>query len=1305
METKSEIDLQDIFKLLGSDQSHDPQKLRELKSAFISSFNSAWQKGDATLKQKMIRFAGELDPQAGLRLILIGIKENLYNVREEAVKALEKIIHDIIAGDLQSQTKDLAIRAAVVSFELYKELKQTRNQNLASLFIKSLLKIGGKNSSLAWSFFTQNTIPSTIITDIVKKFPPLLRLEFAQQYAIDSVQTRNSHASLARLLLKDIADRRILIGRLGKGSNQDVLLNSAFYELCRRIRIVETVIDQELKSNRQKDKIKGLEIVGLLGKKPDYYQCIPFLSKTELPSVRIACLKLFADGKCMGDSTIISAVQKLLYDEDETIRCRALHTLILLKAQGLDKAVSSIIQNSPTAIAMLYDDLSDLDSLDITTIICALPHEEAKKARSAIAHSIIRHDHQKLFLFLRQYAKGSDPDVSKQAAQILEHIDSIKQKKSLELEQDDAPPTPAIIKDKKTFFERISGRKAQKGLDQLIVDGKLDKADFKGEAISDLDLSGVQLNSIDFEGAIISNLNLARARLVSVSFYGAFLDNIILDNAECHSVSFEGAVMRKVSAKGALFSLCDFNSSWIYYSSFTSATLKDSSFISARLKMTDLSNTNLQQAWFVGAQLSKTSLRRALIRSSDFSLVKAYDCNIDQIDSSGVMFDQSNLESQSEWFSDITLPEVFFNEAPLKCGGFNLIVLAHEMERRRKSFLAFNRKRIELALDAFQPEQRDLLSLIPFIVHTRLELLPIDNPIQNVPSGVFGYNPSPEILLLAKKYFIIEESKEIETDGASIEALFTIGSTGTIAQSAASDIDCWICIDSKKFNKEQITALEAKLKAIEEWAEQTFHVPVHFFIVDPKNVREDRFGTSDQESSGSAQGKILKEEFYRTFIHLAGKIPFWCVLPQGLKERHYLNALSLAMHFHNDYLNLGAITTIPKEEYFGASIWQLFKGIKSPYKSVMKMSLLEKYIQTGDESGLLCDRLKTAWSANRRDLSSIDPYILLFSDVLKCYQQNRQEKIVQLLQICFFLKLGIKSLSELDSSVFGEKKELLQEYMDSWGWDDSTINDLGSFKEWTFEKILQLSNQINTYMIETYKRLSRVLQETTAGETIITPEDLTILGRKMFVHFGKQPYKVEKLPLVTHGKALFQQLVFRYTEPKPPCFSPWSLHHVIKQRDKERGTGDLLKKGSIEEIIIWLVYNRLYNPKVAFQLMPNPTHVSLQDIVNLLKALSVFFTLDEFPEAHPQALLKQADVDRLFITANFNLDKSLPDFYEYTAFYSTSWGEIFSRSFSSTSGIPSIEKVISMAESQIDIPMSIDKKVGYYVPSREKRRG
>ena len=54
-------------------------------------------------------------------------------------------------------------------------------------------------------------------------------------------------------------------------------------------------------------------------------------------------------------------------------------------------------------------------------------------------------------------------------------------------------------------------------------------------------------------------------------------------------------------------------------------------------------------------------------------------------------------------------------------------------------------------------------------------------------------------------------------------------------------------------------------------------------------------------------------------------------------------------------------------------MWQLFKGIESPYKSVLKLLLTEVYASEHPKVECLALRFKQAVFANRLDVDEFDP--------------------------------------------------------------------------------------------------------------------------------------------------------------------------------------------------------------------------------------------------------------------------------------------------------------------------------------------
>lgn len=81
-------------------------------------------------------------------------------------------------------------------------------------------------------------------------------------------------------------------------------------------------------------------------------------------------------------------------------------------------------------------------------------------------------------------------------------------------------------------------------------------------------------------------------------------------------------------------------------------------------------------------------------------------------------------------------------------------------------------------------------------------------------------------------------------------------------------------------------------------------------------------------------------------MRLAGKRILWNMVPCD-EEEHYddyvMTLYAQGVLTPNEWLDLGGLSSLSAEEYFGASLWQLYKSIDSPYKAVLKTLLLEAY--------------------------------------------------------------------------------------------------------------------------------------------------------------------------------------------------------------------------------------------------------------------------------------------------------------------------------------------------------------------------
>jgi adenylate cyclase, class 1 len=150
-----------------------------------------------------------------------------------------------------------------------------------------------------------------------------------------------------------------------------------------------------------------------------------------------------------------------------------------------------------------------------------------------------------------------------------------------------------------------------------------------------------------------------------------------------------------------------------------------------------------------------------------------------------------------------------------------------------------------------------------------------------------------------------------------IQGLFIISSVGSLAQTSDSDIDYWVYINEDNFSKSVLSRLQKKLETIEKLSWTEFKIQIPFFIVGITRARNNDFSGSTIESSGSAQSRILKEEFYRTMIHVAGKIPLWAVLLTAISLNRYNNILKKIESYQSPprYIDLGDIHAISTSEF------------------------------------------------------------------------------------------------------------------------------------------------------------------------------------------------------------------------------------------------------------------------------------------------------------------------------------------------------------------------------------------------------
>lgn len=592
--------------------------------------------------------------------------------------------------------------------------------------------------------------------------------------------------------------------------------------------------------------------------------------------------------------------------------------------------------------------------------------------------------------------------------------------------------------------------------------------------------------------------------------------------------------------------------------------------------------------------------------------------------------------------------------------------------KNKEIFFKLNQYRLDRAFEFMPRRTAIVFRALPFLLHINHPHFP--GYVENlaVPCGIKFYDITQETInalyvLFPRAKKDIDNIKSFLPRHNFIRSLLLMGSIGSIAQNNKSDFDFWVCIHEEHFKPAWMDRFIKKLRLIEEWSETKHGVEIHFFPTDIKKARANIFGESDNESAGSSQAKILKEEFYRTMILLTGKIPVWWIMPPGVDDKEYKKLIEMIHYYpelgRENFIDLGNLHEISYKEFFGSALWQINKAMDSPFKSVLKMGLLESHASNMDNPMLLCEEIKKDAFESKGENLFIDPYVVMFDHVLKYYQGTENESVVDLLCKCFYIKIGVKaSFDKLKNKKVGLKEKEILTYARKWNWDHHRLKNLNSFKEWNFKKVLQLGDEVHSFMIKAYQRLTDQLKEKSLAGHVITETDLTILGRKLFTFYSKKPYKVMRLRKAFDYGYLQDDVTFHASQDMS-LKTVWTLYRspVTKTTIKKEDMTDrlLIKYYDIIYIIAWMVFNRIIDSKTRMHLTPNFTNVQFSDIQRLIKKLFAFYPDFSTTTLTNEDLLLEARKKQFFIVFNFESDRTKWDVETVSVLFLTTWGELY----------------------------------------------
>ncbi|MDQ7830618.1 MAG: class I adenylate cyclase [Desulfovibrionaceae bacterium] len=835
-------------------------------------------------------------------------------------------------------------------------------------------------------------------------------------------------------------------------------------------------------------------------------------------------------------------------------------------------------------------------------------------------------------------------------------------------------------------------------LDALDGGGEIVGANLSGIArpglvVHDVVFSKTTLECVDLTQCVLSRVIFRDCRLRKTDFALARLTGVRFEACRLEHCRFSG-----IFATGLVFSGCDLFGTWIDDAEaqelrFTDCAVTEGDFFGSRL--TDVEAT---QSIFTCSNFTRTAFSRARFLGVDLLDCVFADAFLHGIGAWGCHLRGTSL-TDCAIFS-LQTDEPFLLDAHVRSARDGLLRLAAthspglesvgpdrresalaarlveswyfdtETAQRRAVVLAHNRRRLEWAWEKLGEPAADFLRSLPGLMEAPCTFGD-KGFVAAVPARIAEYHPGFTVRA-AMQNIMGEACPPLAPaqNAVNILGLFAMGSLGGVAQGQASDLDIWVCLADDAVTRRQIDRFRRKMDGLRALAASR-NIEAHFFVMTDADIRENRLGLGDEEQCGQARAMLLKEEFLRTAIFLAGRKPAWWFVSPGLGDEAYARTVSRLMRpgapAATDIVDTGNVRRVADEAFFGASLWTIVKSLENPFKSIMKFALLEKYLEKDARRTLLCDRIKRRIFAGRTSLFDTDPYVLLFDEVRAFHEARGNREALALLRVAFIQKTGLDPMDpgamsrEAHPGQNGgeglfragfffdlDKCRAARQATEPHGAETPRADGVAD--------LTAAGKKIADFLFGTYERIrERLATEGNAVGPETDEHDMAVFRRRIQSRFGTRKNKIGRIPFVRPPRGLVQSLEILSVGPE----QGYAARGECRRPDGGKSLEHIRTEPSLERLAAWLVANAIHHPGVYLKAASVKAPLSLPDIQGLFAALNATFPVqDTFSPPLAQGLEAER-ITRTLLAINLHVPREEKDIVDVGLFYSTNWGELF----------------------------------------------
>ncbi|OOF69714.1 class I adenylate cyclase [Rodentibacter caecimuris] len=555
----------------------------------------------------------------------------------------------------------------------------------------------------------------------------------------------------------------------------------------------------------------------------------------------------------------------------------------------------------------------------------------------------------------------------------------------------------------------------------------------------------------------------------------------------------------------------------------------------------------------------------------------------------------------------------------------------------KKVVMALDKRRLERALLGTTEAFQWVFAQITFLLQYNHINLP--GYIPDVPSGIADFELSDE-----QKLLFIENSHYAEAVQSAVESgdilpairgVYAMGSFGSISQTFSSDLDIWVCY-SPELTLPEKELLAQKLTKLEQWA-MSFGVEIHFFLMDQQRFRHSSYAEPlSAENSGSAQYMLLLDEFYRSALRLAGKPLLWLHLWVEDESRYDSEVQRLVQQGQldlNDWVDFGSLSQFSAKEYFGASLWQLNKGVNAPYKSVLKIILLEAYSQEYPNTQLIARQFKREMlTGNSTPEHHFDPYLAILSKVTQYLTALADFRRLDFVRRCFYIKATEDfALYQADNWRIRYMRILAQE----WEWSPEFIAELDNRPYWKIKRAQNSHDNVVKLLMLSYRNLVHFARKHHIDASV-APGDMNILTRKLCSTFEELPGKVVLLGGQISYHLEEEHLTFIEIKQNKHFKAGWYVVNrspsALLMFSKDR----FIKYGeTLNNVVAWAYFNHLLTLETQLHIFSDS--IKLETLRKFVSDLRLSFS-NTLPVIDGNKTPRQGEIDTLFIAVNLSKD-------------------------------------------------------------------